>query len=97
MIRKSIVRTLASTTIHAVKVSMDGDNAVVEKLTPVVVLGKANEKEMQKALKEKYGKDMLGLTVSNVEYGEDTYKISVDDFIKYATKIEKKQEENVNE
>ena len=89
--RKTIVRTMATSTIHAFGLTMEGNIPKVETLDPITVMGKANEKEALKAVKEKYGKDK-SITIGSIEVQEDTYEISVEDFVKHAKKIEKTEE-----
>lgn len=91
MMRKTIVRTMATSTIHAFKLTVENGQPKIENLEPLVVMGKANEKEALKALKDKYGKN-APLTIANIHVQEDTYEISVDDFVKYAKKVQKDSE-----
>lgn len=93
MMRKTIVRTMATSTINAYMLKVVDGVPTVENLEPLTVMGKANEKEIMKALKEKYGKD-APVSVASVEVQEDTYEISVEDFLKYAKKVEKGSEES---
>lgn len=88
MMRKTIVRTMATSTINAFSLTMVDGQPKVENLEPITVMGKATEKEGLKALKEKYGKN-CPITIGSIDVKEDTYEISVDDFIKYATKVDK--------
>ena len=88
MMRKTITRTMHTSTITACKLTMVDGAPTVETLEPVVVMGKATEKEGMKALKDKYGKDSA-ITITSINVTEDTYEISVEDFVKYATKVQK--------
>lgn len=83
---------MATSKIHACKLSMNDGVPTVEQLEPITVMGRATEKEGLKAIKEKYGKECPA-TIQKIEVNEDTYEISVEDFLKYATKLEKKPEE----
>ena len=96
MMRKTIVRTMSTSTINAFKLTMENGQPKVENLEPMTVMGKATEKEALKILKSKYGKN-APVTISSIDVAEDTYEISVDDFIKYAKKVEteEKNEEAV--
>lgn len=91
MMRKTIVRTMATSTINAFKLSIKGGKPEIENLEPLTVMGKATDKEALKALKDKYGKD-APVQVASIDVQEDTYEISVDDFVKYATKVTKGSE-----
>ena len=96
MMRKTITRTIATSTIKAFKLSMVNGQPVVENLDPVIIAGKAKEKEALKALKEKYG-DLKGVTIGEIETSEATYEISVEDFIKNAKKIDSESEPDKTE
>ena len=88
MMRKTITRTMATSTIVGCTIEMVNGQPKTEMLEPVTVMGKANDKDAMKALREKYGKNKP-LAVCEIAVAEDTYEISVDDFIKYAIKVEK--------
>lgn len=96
MMRKTICRTMATSTIQAFKLTIENGQPKVENLEPLVVMGKATEKEALKALKEKYGKN-APITIASIEVQEDTYEISVEDFVKHAKKVDKKTVEQENE
>lgn len=91
MMRKTIVRTMATSTINAFKLTIENGQPKVENLEPLTVMGKATEKEGVKALKEKYGKN-APVTIASIDITEDTYEISVEDFLKYAKKVTKDSE-----
>lgn len=91
MMRKTIVRTMATSTINAFKLDIVDGNPQVENLEPITVMGKATEKEAIKALKDKYGKN-APVKIASIDVQEDTYEISVDDFVKYAKKVQKGSE-----
>ena len=87
---------MATSTINAFKLTIENGQPKVENLEPLVVMGKATEKEALKALKEKYGKN-APVTIASIEVQEDTYEISVEDFVKHAKKVDKKTVEQENE
>ena len=91
MMRKTIVRTMATSTITAYTVEMVEGAPVAKALDPIVIMGKAKEKDAIKAVKEQYGK--VAVTIGEIKVEEATYEISVDDFMKYATKVEQATEE----
>lgn len=88
MMRKTITRTMATSKINAFKLTVENGQPKVENLEPLTVMGKATEKEALKALKEQYGKN-APVSIASIEVQEDTYEISVDDFVKYAKKVDK--------
>lgn len=92
MMRKTIVRTMATSEIRAFRLSMIDGKPEVETLEPIRVMGKVNDKEALKVVKEAYG-DLVGVTIGEVVVDEATYEISVSDFMKYAKKVEPKAEE----
>lgn len=92
MMRKTIVRTMATSEITAFKLAMIDGQPVATPLEPVTVMGEANEKEATKAIKERYGKNSL-ITIGEIKVTKDTYEISVEDFLKYAKKVEAKTSE----
>lgn len=91
MMRKTIVRTMATSTINAFKLEIVDGKPEAKALEPVTIMGKAKEKDALKALKETLG-SVNGVTIGSIEVSEDTYEISVDDFLKYATKVTKGSE-----
>lgn len=86
MMRKTITRTMCTSTITAYKVTVVNGEPKVETVEPLTIAGKAKEKDALKALRDVHGKD-ANLTVGKIEVSEDIYEISVDDFVKYATKV----------
>ena len=86
--RKTIVRTMSTSTIYAYMLEVVDGKPVAKDLEPLTVMGSATEKDALKVLKDKYGKDNA-ITVGKIEVTENTYEISVDDFVKYAKKVEK--------
>lgn len=86
--RKSIVRTMTTSTIKAFLTKVENGKPVIDELEPLSVMGKCSEKEALKALREKHGKTSA-ITISSIVVSEEVYEISVADFIKYAKKVEK--------
>ena len=94
MMRTTITRTLATSKITGYKVDVkDGVPSVVT-MPILTIAGKAKEKDALKALKNAYGE---GVTVGEIKVEENVYEISVDDFVKYATKKGSEPSENVSE
>lgn len=90
MIRTKITRTLQTTKIKGYKISMVDGKPVIEDLEEIAVCGMLTDDEALKQLGKVYGKSA---TVGNITYDEAVYEISVEDFLKYATKIDPKKEE----
>lgn len=88
MMRNTITRTMATSVIHAYRLTMKEGKPEVETLDPLTIGGKATVKVAEKALRKLYGKD-APITVSKIDVQEDVYEISVEDFMKYAKKVEK--------
>lgn len=83
MMRTKITRTLATSEITSYKVVVKDGVPTVETMPVLTIAGKAKEKDAMKALKKAYGE---GVTVGAIKVEEAVYEISVDDFVKYATK-----------
>lgn len=88
MMRNTITRTMATSEIHAFRLVMKEGKPEVETLPVMTIGGKATVKDAEKALRKQYGKD-APITVSKIDVREDVYEISVEDFMKYAKKVEK--------
>lgn len=88
MMRNTITRTLTTSVIKGFKLTMKEGQPIVEELTPIYAQGKLNEKQALKQLHKAYGKSS-SITVGTVEEVNDTYEITVEDFMKYAKKVEK--------
>ncbi len=86
MMRKTICRTMATSTITAHRLSIVDGKPVVETLDPIVIMGKAKKKDALKAVKDAHG-DLTGVTIGQIDVAEETYEISVEDFLKHATKV----------
>lgn len=86
MMRKTITRTMATSTIKAYTLGMENGAPVAIALDPITVMGKAKEKDALKAIKEAYGTNAV--TIGEIKVEEATYEISVDDFMKHAKKVE---------
>ena len=88
MMRNTITRTMATSEIHAYRMVMKEGKPEVETLPVLTIGGKATVKDAEKALRKQYGK-VAPVVVSNIKVNEDVYEISVEDFMKYAKKVEK--------
>lgn len=92
MMRNTITRTMSTSVIHGCMLVMNEGKSEVKTLDPVTIGGKATVKDAEKALKKIHGKD-APITVTNIEVNEDVYEISVEDFMKYAKKVDKAQKD----
>ena len=90
MMRKTITRTMSTSKIVGCKLKMVDGKPTTETLEPITVMGRANERDAMKALREKYGKG-APVAVCEIEIVDSTYEISVEDFLKYAKKVEPKE------
>lgn len=89
--RDKITRKIAETEIRGFSVVMGEDNVpVVKPLAPVTVYGTVTEAQAMRELKKAYP-DEKGVTLGKTETKEIQYEISVEDFVKNATKIEEKK------
>ena len=95
MMRNTITRTLAVSEITAYKLTIEDGQPKADALPTITVPGKASQKEAIKAVQKVYGKD-AAVTVGNIVVHEDVYEISVDDFMKYAKKVDKAAETPAN-
>lgn len=95
--RTTITRKLTETKItgYAVKIQ-EGGNPEFVNLEPITVYGNVSEGVALKELKKAYP-DMQGVTVARIQSEEVQYEISVEDFVKYATRIEPNKEEKEND
>lgn len=90
MMRKTITRTMATSTINAFSLTIVDGKPEVKNLDPITIAGKATEKDALKAFREIYGKDSP-ITIADIKIDEAIYEISVDDFMKYAKRIDKNE------
>ena len=93
--RKMITRKMVTSKVYGFKLLIKDGNPDVIKLEPITVGGKVSDIEGLKALKNHYGKT-LPIMVEKIEQFEDVYEISVDDFLKYATKVSKSEKGNTS-
>lgn len=88
--RKMITRKMVTSKIYGFKLDMKNGNPEVVKVEPITIAGKVNDIDGLKALKNAYGKTEP-LMVEKIEQFEAMYEISVNDFLKYAKKVEVKE------
>lgn len=93
MMRNTITRTMATSVVHAFRMVVKEGKPEVETLPPMTIGGKASKEDAEKALRKKYGKS-VPVVVSKIDIQEDLYEISVENFMKYAKKVEKKPAES---
>ena len=92
--RKSITRTLITSTIYGYELIVENGSPISKTLEPVKVVGKVNMIGALKELKSEYGKDKA-LSVAKIETNEAIYEISVKDFIENAKVVSAKNNEKV--
>ena len=96
MMRKHITRTLTRSTVTAYAVKMIEGKPEVEALEPVTVWGTPTDKEALKAVKEAHG-DMSGITVGDITSVEETYRVTISDFVAIAERVEAQSDEENEE
>lgn len=96
MMRKHITRTLTRSTVTAYAVKMIDGKPEVETLEPVTVWGTPTDKEALKAVKEAHG-DISGITVGEIKSTEETYRVTISDFVAIAERVEAQSDEEENE
>lgn len=80
MMRKTITRTLTRATVNGYTVKMEGNIPNVTPLDPVTAWGNLTDKEAEKVLVEKYGKEMKPI-VGEITYADETYQIDIETFV----------------
>lgn len=86
--RKDIVREVTSTTVSLVKVTKVDGTPQTENLPDEVLVGSISIDRAQKEMLKKHG---AGTMVLNVEPTTEHWKMSVLDFMKYGTRVEKEE------
>jgi hypothetical protein len=96
--RKTIVRSIVASTVKSSNVSFVKGQPVIVENAPIVVNGKIDEKQALKEVRKTYGETAQITEITEVN---DVYEISVEDFMKYATKVDpkdvEKEETNANQ
>jgi len=88
--RKTIVRTITETTIESAKVTFVGGKPVIDAMKPLTISGVITEEKALKEVRKLHGANVQVTAIVSID---DTYEISVDDFMKYAKKVVAKPEE----
>lgn len=93
--RATITRKLVESTIKgfAITIQENGEPSV-QKLEPVTVYGKIGKNEAVKELK-RLNPDLDGITVSAITEEEVQFEITVEDFVKNAKRLDKKNEKEI--
>jgi hypothetical protein len=92
--RKTIVRTIVASTINSANVSFANGKPEVKDNAPIVVNGTIEEVKAVKEVRKAYGETAY---VTGINEVNDVYEISVEDFMKYATKVIAPTPEEVKE
>lgn len=87
MMRNTITRTIETSRIYFMGVEVVDGKPTFKEYSPLEVNGHHTMETADKLLKKCYKGNKL--IVTNIEYIEQLYEISVEDFIKYATPVEK--------
>jgi hypothetical protein len=91
--RKMITRTITATTIQSAILGFKEGKPVLTENLPITVNGTLDNEKATKEVRKVYGENAV---VSEVVATNSTYEISVEDFIKYSTKIEEPTVEGVD-
>jgi hypothetical protein len=83
---EKFTRKILQTTINSAKVVIDGENPLKIDNAPIIVNGKITNEKAVKIVEKTFGKGALYI-VRSVDTKENTYEISVVDFIKNATLV----------
>lgn len=87
MMRNTITRTIETSRIYFAMVAVNNGIPEFVAQPSIVVNGKFTTEDAQKLLKKKFKGSTC--VVTDIEHTETLYEISVEDFIKYATPVEK--------
>jgi hypothetical protein len=87
--RKTIVRSIVASTVKSSNVLFVKGVPTITENAPIVVSGKVDEKQALKEVRKAYGESAQVTEISAVN---DVYEISVEDFMRYAKKVEPKPE-----
>jgi hypothetical protein len=90
--RKTITRTIVSTTIMSATVRVVNGKVTSSDNAPLTINGVIDDDKALKEVQKAYGKINQYVILGRLETN-DIYEISVDDFMKYATKVEAPKEE----
>lgn len=90
--RKEIQRTITATTILSSNVVLNSEGVETTENAPITVNGKISYDKALKLVRKTYGENAQIAVVNSIE---DMYEISVEDFLKYATKVEAVSTEDV--
>lgn len=82
--RKTIVRTVTATTIQSTNVSFVAGVGSFKKNEPITVNGTIDQGQALKVVRKAYGQSAQVTELTEVN---DIYEISVEDFMKHATKV----------
>ena len=87
--RATIERSIIHTTVSACKVAFENGAPVATPLDPITVYGNVTEEQATKIVKKQYGANAV---FAGMESTEKHYEISVEDFVKSATEVERKSD-----
>jgi hypothetical protein len=92
--RKTIVRTITATTIESAKITFEKGLPVVTPNAPITVNGVIAEDKALKEVRKEYGENAQVTAITSID---NVYEITVEDFMKYAKKVENPTPEQTTE
>jgi hypothetical protein len=87
VIRKEITRKIVTSKVYAFSLEIEEGKPITKELEPLTFAGRLTESVALRRVTKFYGKSN-SIKIAKIETSEDTYKISVEDFIRNATKVE---------
>lgn len=84
-----VTRTFLTTKITFSEINTNGKEVYLDESKELFAKGKVNEEQALKLVKRKYGKNKM-FVITNLDYIEELYACSVDDFLSISKKIERK-------
>lgn len=89
---KYITRTVITSIVHAVAVTMIDNQPITEELADIVIPGKVNDEKAAKAAKKAYpDKNVL---LNGIDYQSELRGMTVEDFLKYSVPMTDTAAEN---
>lgn len=92
--KKTMTKEVTTTSIKLGRVKLVDGMPIVEPLNDELMLGNVSLEKAQKAMRKQHGDDV---TVFGVEANTQKYKMSVEDFIRIAKRVEENEGEEIEE
>lgn len=90
-ILKTFRRTLATTTIQVAEITVDDGQVTTKQLDPILVFGERLTEDQAEKVARKAHLKGAKIIVTGLVVTEETYGCDLDEFMKIATKVEKKE------